>query len=188
MGTGVSSDSGLTSFHAARELRDLKDVDDEVQDVNFPWFHIVQWSCESLPANVIYKYNYDDIRRDVRGLTADPDTFLSLCPPAELEELSLLEEDQISAGSRPARPFSDFCLEWASALLGQIPTLGVARFRLVPARVKEDKFWRRYFCAVRKLVQQHVLHSSAHECEGEQDTRTSKPRDEHPPRPYRRGQ
>eukprot|EP00918_Siedleckia_nematoides_P065398 GHVU01142222.1.p2 GENE.GHVU01142222.1~~GHVU01142222.1.p2 ORF type:complete len:180 (+),score=16.68 GHVU01142222.1:2872-3411(+) len=113
-----------------------------LQDVSYPWFHMIQWSCEDLESNVVMKWDYSEIRADVGELTSDADTFLVRCPPQEIAGFSI--ED----GST--------YLEWAAALLNRVKTLGPIRYALVPARVNEKDFWERYFASVRTVIIEHV--------------------------------
>eukprot|EP00921_Rhytidocystis_pertsovi_P003628 GHVQ01006286.1.p1 GENE.GHVQ01006286.1~~GHVQ01006286.1.p1 ORF type:complete len:355 (+),score=115.64 GHVQ01006286.1:83-1147(+) len=163
-----------------REARDLADLEASIppssinkyQDVSYPWFNIVQWSCESIPSNVVFRYNYHYIKEDVYSLTtsASPRThtssinrssssavansdalmdrpsfdFISNCPKCKIENFSLDEDDNTF-------------VEWGGVLLAQIPSLARMRYRLVPSRLTEIEFWMRYFNAVRIIVHSQVL-------------------------------
>ncbi|KFH00074.1 BSD domain-containing protein [Toxoplasma gondii VAND] len=80
MGASESTDS-LRADQEARELRELNG--EHYQDAEYPWFFIVQWACEKLPADAVFTWNLSDIKAEVAELTADPMTFLACCPADE---------------------------------------------------------------------------------------------------------
>ncbi|PFH36583.1 BSD domain-containing protein [Besnoitia besnoiti] len=144
MGASESTDS-LRADVEARELRELKDQN--LQDGEFPWFFIIQWACEKIPSDAVFKWSLPDIKADVADLTADPSTFLASCPPDE----AFRKSGEFSFGD------NSVFLEWACLLLEVLPSLGPVRYKLVPAKLSEEEFWCRYFSAVRRQIQQHVL-------------------------------
>lgn len=32
------------------------------QDVDYPWFFIIQWACEKIPSDAVFKWNLPDIK------------------------------------------------------------------------------------------------------------------------------
>lgn len=143
-----------------RETRELQELEvsgaaGDCQDISYPWFQIVQWACDPLPSNQIYKWNYDYIKQDVNALTAminskqdcTGDDFLHNCPSAAELQGFTMEDDNIY-------------VEWAAVFLMRNPSLSRMRYRLVPSRVTEAHFWQRYFTAIRGIIQKQVLSTS----------------------------
>ncbi|KAF8823062.1 BSD domain-containing protein [Cardiosporidium cionae] len=83
---------------------------------------------------------------DVELLTEDGDTFLYRCPKSDVEEFSFDDH-------------SDF-LEWSQFLLRQVPSLAAVRYALVPKRISEDEFWKRYYTALREIVIAQIEHTN----------------------------
>ncbi|KFG63008.1 BSD domain-containing protein [Toxoplasma gondii RUB] len=144
MGASESTDS-LRADQEARELRELNG--EHYQDAEYPWFFIVQWACEKLPADAVFTWNLSDIKAEVAELTADPMTFLACCPADE----AFRESGEFSFTE------NGVFVEWAMLLVELLPSLADVRYRLVPAKVAEEEFWCRFFSAVRLRIQQHVL-------------------------------
>ncbi|KEP61437.1 UNVERIFIED_CONTAM: BSD domain-containing protein [Hammondia hammondi] len=144
MGASESTDS-LRADQEARELRELNG--EHYQDAEYPWFFLVQWACEKVPADAVFTWNLSDIKAEVAELTADPSTFLACCPPDE----AFRESGEFSFTE------SGVFVEWAMLLLELMPSLADVRYRLVPAKLAEEEFWCRFFSAVRHRIQQHVL-------------------------------
>eukprot|EP00923_Selenidium_pygospionis_P053383 GHVN01092474.1.p1 GENE.GHVN01092474.1~~GHVN01092474.1.p1 ORF type:complete len:162 (+),score=30.06 GHVN01092474.1:166-651(+) len=118
---------------------------DELQDAVYPWFHIIQWSCEDSEPRKVFKWDYSSIKKDVEGLCPDAETWLKRCPKDKIDNFTMDD--------------STTFVEWASVLLKQVPHLNDVRFRLVPCRVPEERFWERFFAAIRAIVREHVRES-----------------------------
>jgi len=123
---------------------ELKDMEQGVlQDDNFPWFHIVQWCSEEVSSDTVFRWSLDEVRERVLRLTDSVESFLEQCPPADLPDFTLDDTTTF--------------VEWAGALLEQLPSLKEVRYRLVPSRIKEERFWKRYFGAIKNILTQELL-------------------------------
>ncbi|CAJ1411426.1 unnamed protein product [Effrenium voratum] len=78
----------------------------------------------------------------IQALAESPGEFMKNCPPAGPEN---------SAAVLPS---------WAETLLEQQPGLKETRFRLVPAKLREEDFWDRYFAAVFHIIQLELQESA----------------------------
>ncbi|PHJ17473.1 bsd domain-containing protein, partial [Cystoisospora suis] len=163
MGASESTES-LNGDTEARELRELNAGGGEgrglYQDVDYPWFIIIQWACERIPSDAVFKWNLPDIKADVLDLIADAPTFVARCPQDlafQKFEFSLSEDEVF--------------VEWATILLKLHPSLADVRYKLVPAKISEEEFWARFFSAVRRCIQRHVLGSADEEGEEEEGER-----------------
>lgn len=126
-----------------------------VQDDLFPWFHIIQWSCETLKEDFLLKWHLPAIKSDVDSILASPSQFVKACPSDELLAFSAFDESSVY-------------MEWyvyichfmiffrAESLLHELPTLASLRFKLVPVKMSESQFWQRFFCGLRILIQTHI--------------------------------
>ena len=74
-------------------------------------------------------------------LTQNEATFSRECATEFIDDLRYFSLDE-----------EHFFLEWASDLLDQVETLKMLRFELVPAKIKEDMFWRRYFAGMKRVI------------------------------------
>mmetsp|Transcript_4297 Transcript_4297/g.10601 ORF Transcript_4297/g.10601 Transcript_4297/m.10601 type:complete len:188 (+) Transcript_4297:56-619(+) len=115
------------------------------QDDHFPFFQLVQWSSEDCKSNVIFTWDLTKVQDLIASLTVDTDAFRQRC------EASLAEKDHFSMDDNTAYA------EWAEALLQWSPSLRRVRFKLVPARLKEEVFWSRYFAGVRRVLQEELF-------------------------------
>uniref|UniRef100_A0A0G4GJ74 BSD domain-containing protein n=1 Tax=Chromera velia CCMP2878 TaxID=1169474 RepID=A0A0G4GJ74_9ALVE len=138
MGASESHDDPSKGY----EMLDLEGGGTGFQDDAFPWFHIVQWCCETALPDRVFRWDLNAIKERVDEMTADADAFLHFCPRAKVEGFTMDDA-------------TNFC-EWAGALLKKVPSLAAVRFRLVPARMNEETFWQRFFSAVREEVKRHV--------------------------------
>nr|ABI14286.1 BSD domain-containing protein [Pfiesteria piscicida] len=116
-----------------------------LQDDTFPWFHIIQWSTEDAKSNSIFRWDLASIQSAADSLTQDADSFLAHCPEELPVSVGFSLEDDKAFG------------EWAAALLEWSPTLRQVRYRLVPARLKEEAFWSRYFAGLREAVRREIF-------------------------------
>ncbi|CEM09022.1 unnamed protein product [Vitrella brassicaformis CCMP3155] len=133
-----------TSAEEEQVEMELKDMEQGVlQDDNFPWFHIVQWCSEDVSSDTVFRWSLDEVRERVLRLTDSVESFLEQCPPADIPEFTLDD--------------STTFVEWAGALLDQLPSLKEVRYRLVPSRIKEERFWKRYFGAIKNILTQELL-------------------------------
>ncbi|KAL8424475.1 hypothetical protein Efla_003500 [Eimeria flavescens] len=119
-----------------------------LQDSHFPWVQLIQWSCEDISGEAVFRWNLSIVKEEVLLATSDPLTFLSLC-----QKQTELRDDEFT--------FDDdsIFVEWALALLKELPALGRIRYALVPARLREEVFWKRFFGFCRHTIQQHILNS-----------------------------
>ena len=120
---------------------DHQDIEDGgLQDEHFPWFHIVQWCSEDLNSSFVWRWDIKVVKQRIEKLTISEENFLAECGNNDtLEEDFSLDQQT-------------FFLEWAMALLEQIESLKEVRFKLVPGRMKEDVFWKRYFAGIKRVV------------------------------------
>ncbi|CEM38995.1 unnamed protein product [Vitrella brassicaformis CCMP3155] len=133
-----------TSAEEEQVEMELKDMEQGVlQDDNFPWFHIVQWCSEEVSSDTVFRWSLDEVRERVLRLTDSVESFLEQCPPADLPDFTLDDTTTF--------------VEWAGALLEQLPSLKEVRYRLVPSRIKEERFWKRYFGAIKNILTQELL-------------------------------
>mmetsp|Transcript_69723 Transcript_69723/g.167379 ORF Transcript_69723/g.167379 Transcript_69723/m.167379 type:complete len:200 (+) Transcript_69723:63-662(+) len=115
------------------------------QDDHFPFFQLVQWSAEDCASNVIFTWDLVKVQELIGSLTQDVEAFRRIC------QQSLTEKDHFSMDDDTAYA------EWAEALLQWSEQLRRVRFRLVPARMKEEVFWNRYFAGVRMVLQKELF-------------------------------
>ena len=111
----------------------------DVQTAQFPWFHIIQWCADERGAHIVWRYDINKVKSKVLRLSQNEETFYRECNEIDEYMHFSLDED-------------NFFLEWAADLLDQIETLKLLRYQLVPAKIKEDVFWRRYFSAVKRVI------------------------------------
>lgn len=139
---GASESSDDLDKRGTREY-ELKHLDEDYQDLKYPWFHIVQWASEDINCNFVMQWNYSVLMSEVSHLTENADNFLTNCPAATIDNFFFQD--------------GSVFLEWAASLLDSVPSLSKCRFRVVPSRLPEHRFWERYFHKVKQVVIQHVL-------------------------------
>lgn len=136
---------GKNAKATSQELQnfDLEDLEegDGTMDSQFPWFHIVQWCAEERGANTIWRYDIPTIKARVIRLTENEKAFERDCKIEYIDDLHHFSLDE-----------DHFFLEWAADLLDQVHSLQMLRFELVPAKIKEEMFWRRYFAGVKRVI------------------------------------
>lgn len=131
--------------------------EDGFQDDDFPWFHIVSWCAEDWGSDVVWRWDIRAVRTRCAELTASEETAnaVFLAPGGHGDDGSVgdVNDDAFTSD----REEMEFVVEWAAALLEQIPTLRSTRYRLVPRKLKEGIFWKRYLAAVRRVIQQEFF-------------------------------
>lgn len=106
------------------------------------WYSVVEQVSPYLPAGVVFRWNKDRVRDIVLGVSdLDPDKHWDF----RAAGLYRLEGGEVN-----------FPPSFARRLLALDDRLRRLRFRLVPARVKEDAFWNQYFEQVVIGIVEHV--------------------------------
>eukprot|EP00405_Crypthecodinium_cohnii_P024748 CAMPEP_0206496682 /NCGR_PEP_ID=MMETSP0324_2-20121206/49606_1 /ASSEMBLY_ACC=CAM_ASM_000836 /TAXON_ID=2866 /ORGANISM="Crypthecodinium cohnii, Strain Seligo" /LENGTH=152 /DNA_ID=CAMNT_0053981849 /DNA_START=38 /DNA_END=493 /DNA_ORIENTATION=- len=125
--------------------QDEMDLEFGLQDDVFPWFHIIQWSTEDAQSNSVFRWDLSRIQSAADKLTLDKESYLLHCPEPLPGSVGFSLEDDKAFG------------EWAAALLEWSPSLRQVRYRLVPALLKEEVFWSRYFAGLRSTIRAEVF-------------------------------
>eukprot|EP00397_Hematodinium_sp_SG-2012_P054524 GEMP01065824.1.p1 GENE.GEMP01065824.1~~GEMP01065824.1.p1 ORF type:complete len:139 (+),score=28.42 GEMP01065824.1:105-521(+) len=122
-----------------------------LQDDSYPWFQIVTWAGEGQSPNAVWRWDATMIRDAVSMLTANgPQNFLELCPNGDPIKHFSFDETQAF-------------VQWAQALLAEIPSLREVRFALVPKKLTEETFWHRYFAGVHRTIWDQFLRTDTTE-------------------------
>lgn len=99
----------------------------------------------------VYRWDVNALTKRLKELCSSPEVFLREFPKTKETDLP---EFSFEEGSE--------FLKWAVALLKTIPDLDNVRYKLVPTRMKEEDFWRRFYYGIRLMVKQHCLESIEH--------------------------
>jgi len=121
--------------------------------------HIAQWVAET---QGIDKPSSDDILRAVEGIASDETTKNRIGvrakgqtgPPSAVGPQSPTPLEEQAVENLPA---DDEIVQWGATLLEDCPSLAEMRYKLVPSRISEELFWRRFFVELATKIFDNVL-------------------------------
>jgi BSD domain len=119
----------------------------EEDSEEFPWVEIIHWALEnSVEPNQVLAYDLDLVKSEILRLTNSEQNVSDSILKDRSNSDSLVKINSYEDGS-----VEDW-EEWAESLLVKIPSLRIARYRLVPAKISESKFWSNYFSSIKLAV------------------------------------
>ncbi|KAF4674855.1 hypothetical protein FOL47_008603 [Perkinsus chesapeaki] len=141
---------------SSREKKALRDNTDGCDPGGYPWRDLALMATadqqdsrlspnKTRDVHITTRIDFAEAERRIRQLTESQDpavqghqAFLKKCPaiPEDMQGDKLVQ----AAAKVP----TDIALE----MIKQVPSVNRVRYRLVPARIKEDDFWQRYFYAI----------------------------------------
>jgi len=131
-------------------------ADDDPKE--FPWFHIIQWASESLPAGHVLRYDISAARLAAHTLCQNESILRDSIREEDIAGFILPtflvdteSEDYNTPGIDEPNP-----IEFAASLLERLPNLSRVRYDLVPSHLSEDVFWRKFFSLLRRRILQTI--------------------------------
>ena len=108
----------------------------------FPWFQILQWATEDLKTSEIFTYDLKAVRTALEKIWETDESFLAASSELAVDLRLSCDEDSAE----------EVWLSWAEALLVKSPKLAELRYRMVPRKMSDARFWEKIFAASRKAV------------------------------------
>ena len=108
------------------------------EETEFPYFQMLQWAAMALPENSVMTYDIEAAKKAIAEIPDDEQALLNTD-----DELKL----KCFEGSD-----REVWEDWAETLLETDAALADFRFKLVPRKIQEDLFWRKYFGRAKTLL------------------------------------
>ncbi len=110
------------------------------EEEEFPYFQMIQWACDELEELNVMTYDLPEARKAIQQIPDD--------------EQALMDADASSVSILKCYEGADREIweDWAERLLETSESLRDLRYKLVPKKLSEQDFWRKYFARAKQVI------------------------------------